>query len=49
MIININNEKELYYKVVDYIKKYIKEAIIIPGLGEHQINSTLRTDSSERL
>ena len=45
MIININNEKELHYKVIDFIKKYIKEAIIVPGLGEHQINSTLRTDS----
>ena len=45
MIINTNTEKELHYEVVDYIKKYIKEAIIIPGLGEHQINSSLRTDS----
>ena len=45
MIININDEKTLHYKVVDYIKKYIKEAIIIPGLGEYQINSSLRTDS----
>ena len=45
MIININNEKELHYKVVDYIRKYIKEAIIIPGLGEHQYTSTLRSDS----
>ena len=45
MIININDEKTLHYKVVDYIKKYIKEALIVPGLGEHQINSTLRTDS----
>ena len=44
-VININTEKDLHYKVVDYIKKYIKEAIIVPGLGEHQINSTLRTDS----
>ena len=45
MIININNEKELHYKVVDYIKRYIKEAIIIPGLGEHQINSNVRADA----
>ena len=45
MIINTNTEKDLHYKVVDYIKKYIKEAIIVPGLGEHQINSTFRTDS----
>ena len=44
-VININTEKDLHYKVIDFIKKYIKEAIIVPGLGEHQINSTLRTDS----
>ena len=44
-VININTEKDLHYKVVDYIRKYIKEAIIVPGLGEHQINSTWRTDS----
>ena len=44
MIININTE-ELHYKVIDFIKKYIKEAIIVPGLGEHQINSSLRSDA----
>ena len=45
MIINKNNEKELHYKVVDYIRHYIKEPIMIPGLGEHQINSGIRTDA----
>ena len=45
MSININNEKELHYKVVDYMKNFIKEPIIIPGLGEHQISSCLRTDA----
>ena len=45
MIINIANERDLHYKVVDYIRKYIKEAIIIPGLGEHQYTSTLRSDA----
>ena len=45
MIININTEKDLHYKVVHFIKKYIKEPIIIPGLGEHQINSSLRPDA----
>ena len=45
MIININNEKELHYKVIDFIKKYIKEAIIVPGLGEHQSNSNVRADA----
>ena len=45
MIVNINTEKELHCKVIDFIKKYIKEPIIIPGLGEHQINSNLRSDA----
>ena len=45
MIVSINNERDLHYKVVDYIKKYIKEAIIIPGLGEHQYTSNLRSDA----
>ena len=45
MIININNEKKLHYKVIDYLRKYIKEAIIIPGLGEHQSNSNVRADA----
>ena len=45
MIININNEKELHYKVVDYIRHFNKEAVIIPGLGEHQINCGVRTDA----
>ena len=45
MIININNEKELHYKVIDYIRHYITEPILIPGLGEHQINSGIRTDA----
>ena len=44
-VISINTEKDLHYKVVDFIKKYIKEAIIVPGLGEHQINSNLRSDA----
>ena len=44
-VININNEKELHYKVIDFIKKYIKEAIIVPGLGEHQSNSNVRADA----
>ena len=45
MIININNEKDLHYKDVDYIKKYIKDALIVPGLGEHQSNSNVRADA----
>ena len=47
--LNITNETELHYKVVDYIRNYIsEEAIIIPGLGEYQINSCIRTDAYKR-
>ena len=47
--LNITNETELHYKVVDYIRNYIsEEAIIIPGLGEYQINSSIRTDAYKR-
>ena len=45
MIININNEKDLHYKVIHFIRHFIKEAIIIPGLGEHQINCGMRSDA----
>ena len=45
MVININNEKELHYKVVDFIKNFKKEPIIIPGLGELQSNSNVRADA----
>jgi hypothetical protein len=41
----ISNEKELHYKVVQFIKRFRKDAILVPGLGEHQVNSGLRTDS----
>ena len=43
--INISNEKDLHYKVVEFIKRFRKDAILIPGLGEHQVNSGLRSDS----
>ena len=39
MNININSECDLHYKVVDFIRKFIKEPIIIAGLGENQFNS----------
>ena len=43
--ININNEKELHYKVVNYIRKYMDSPIIIPGLGEYQVNTNIRNDA----
>jgi len=43
--IEISNEKELHYKVVEFIKRFLENAILIPGLGEHQVTSQLRSDS----
>ena len=43
--ITISNEKELHYKVVEFIRRFRPDAVLVPGLGEHQINSSLRSDS----
>jgi hypothetical protein len=43
--IEISNEKELHYKVVEFIKRFLENAILVPGLGEHQVTSQLRSDS----
>ena len=41
----LTNEKELHYKVVDFIKRFKPEAILVPGLGENQKTSQIRADS----
>lgn len=43
--IEISNEKDLHYKVVEFIKRFLKNAILVPGLGEHQVTTQLRSDS----
>jgi len=43
--IQILNETNLHYKVIDFIRKYYPDAIIIPGLGEHQITTKSRSDA----
>ena len=43
--IQLSNEKELHYKVVQFIRRFREDAVLIPGLGEHQINSGIRADS----
>jgi hypothetical protein len=40
----INDETDLHKKVVEFIRKYAPDAVIIPGLGEYQFNSTIRTN-----
>ena len=41
----IQNETDLHYKVVQYIRKYFDNPIIVPGLGELQINTRQRDDA----
>lgn len=44
-MIMISNEKELHYKVVNLIKNYYPNAILVAGLGENQDTEEKRLDS----
>lgn len=44
-LIMISNEKELHYKVVDLIRKYYPDAMLVAGLGENQDTEEKRLDS----
>ena len=46
--ISIMDEKDLHYKVIHFIKNYLKEAIIVPGLGEYQTTSNIRCDAFKK-
>lgn len=41
----IENETDLHYKVVQYIRRFYPEAIMITGLGENQDTPTKRINS----
>ena len=41
----MKNENQLHYKVIDYLKKYFDDALVIPGLGENQVTNDLRIRS----
>jgi len=43
--IRILNEKDLHFKVIAFIRKYLPDAIIVPGLGENQTTQHLRYES----
>ena len=43
--IQIINEKDLHYKVVNFIRRFHPDAIVIAGLGELQDTSQKRTDA----
>ena len=42
------NETDLHCKIIDFIRKYYPQAIIIPGLGELQITSNMRIDAWQK-
>ena len=46
--IQLQDENDLHKKVVGFIRRFAPHAIIIPGLGEYQFNSTLRTSCYEK-
>ena len=39
------NEHDLHYKVIDFIRNYLPQAIVIPGMGELQATSAARVDA----
>ena len=41
--IQLINETDLHKKVVEFIRRFYNDIIIIPGLGEYQINTSLRS------
>lgn len=41
--IQLYDENDLHKKVVAFIKRFAPHAIIIPGLGEYQVNSAIRS------
>ena len=43
--LSIMNEKDLHYKVINFIRNYLKEPLIVPGLGEYQFSSNIRNDA----
>ena len=48
-MLKIENENDLHYKVVEYIKRFYQKAILIPGLGENQDSSFTNIDSYKKI
>jgi hypothetical protein len=44
-VVHLENENQLHWKVVDYIRQYLPHTLVIPGLGEHQDTQWKRIDS----
>ena len=47
-MIMISNEKELHYKVVNLIRNYYPDAMLVAGLGENQDTEEKRLDSYKK-
>ena len=47
-MIMIGNETDLHYKVVDHIRKYYPDSILVAGLGENQDTADKRLDSYKK-
>ena len=44
----IGNETDLNYKVVDFIRKFYPDSILVAGLGENQDTEDERLDSYKK-
>lgn len=44
-MIMIGNETDLHYKIVDFIRKFYPDSILVAGLGENQDTEDERLDS----
>jgi hypothetical protein len=44
----MEKEKDLHYKVVEFIRKYYPDALLIAGLGEHQTTTAMRSDAYKK-
>ena len=47
-MIMIGNERDLHYKVVQLIRNYYPDSILVPGLGENQDTEEKRLDSYKK-
>ena len=47
-MIMIGNETNLHYKVVDLIRKFYPDSILVAGLGENQDTKDKRLDSYKK-
>ena len=44
----IGNETDLHFKIVDFIRKFYPDSILVAGLGENQDTEDKRLDSYKK-